>query len=192
MERRRRRGSGGLAWARLATFAVLAVALGAEAALAQSNDDRTRVWLALGLAVGGSQGLETDSGLALQLTAQRGPHQFALRSLFLGDFDSFPSGSDDSVGEFGLTYGRSANTWFGYASVSSGVSLVSVTGLPDDGGGSASIYDDPSRRTLGVPFVAEAGLQSTLIGVGVQIFANLNTLSSFAGVGLALHLGWMP
>lgn len=177
-------------WVMLATSGALMAAAGAETAMAQSSEDRTRVWLAAGPAGGGASSLETDIGLALQLTGQRGPHQMAVRVLFLGDYDS--SGSDDEVGELGLTYGRAVVTWFGYASVSSGIALVSAKGLPDDDGGGGSIYDDPFRRTVGVPFVAEAGLQSPLIGVGVQLFGNLNTLASYAGVGVSLHLGWMP
>lgn len=189
MKGRRRRGFGCGAFTACVVVAALSAATPEEAA-AQTSDDRTRVWLALGPAGGGARDLETDIGLAFQLTGQRGGHQFALRALFLGDYDG--SGSDDEVGEIGLTYGRTAVTWFGYASVSTGVSLVSAQGLPDEDGGGGSIYDDPSRRTVGVPFVAEAALQSTLVGVGVQLFANLNTLSAYAGVGVSLHLGWMP
>ncbi len=180
-------------WKRLTGIALMVGIASAPPACqlsAQEAHRPPRVWLAAGPAGGGAQDLETDIGLSLQLTAQRGPHQLALRTTFLGDYES--SGSNDEVSEFGLTYGRAVVTWFGYASASTGFSLVSVRGLPDDGGGGGSIYDDPYRRTVGVPFVAEAGLQSTFIGVGLQLFANLNTLASYAGLGVSLHLGWMP
>ena len=51
---------------------------------------------------------------------------------------------------------------------------------------------DDSRLTVGVPLTAEAGVQTTFIGLSVQAFANPNAEASWAGVAGRILLGWMP
>jgi hypothetical protein len=49
-----------------------------------------------------------------------------------------------------------------------------------------------TRSTLGIPLTAEAGVQTTFIGLSVQAFANLNAEAPWAGVAGRILLGWMP
>lgn len=98
------------------------------AAMAQSADGPLRVWLALGLAGAGVQGLDAGIGGTAELTGQWREHHASLRMLGLADF---------------------AGT-------------------------------------------AEAGIQTTFIGLSVQAFANLNAEASWAGVAGRVLLGWMP
>jgi len=174
-----------------AALAVAALGLPSGEVSAQSAERPTRVWLGLGLASGAAQDLATDAGATVQLTAQRGAHHVGLRMLFMGDWGSFPDGSDDTIGEIGLVYGRWSASSFGYAAISGGLALVSGQGFPDTGAVGFSPTDDGTRSTVGIPLVVEAGLQSPVIGVGLQLFGNLNSLASYAGAALSLHLGWM-
>jgi len=164
---------------------LLAVALAGIAADAsgQSSKPPVRVWLGLGLATAVVRNLDADAGGTVQVVVQRGAHHAAFRSLSMGDFSSVPDGSDDGVREVGLIYGRAAATSFGYVTAVAGVALVTANGLPQAG---------ESRRTAGLPLVVEAGLRTRVVGLSIQGFGNLNSLSRFAGVAVYLNLGWMP
>lgn len=168
----------------LALIAVLALLM-PTAATAQSAGGPLRVWLALGLAGAGVQGLDAGIGGTAELTGQWREHHASLRMLGLADFAGFPdSSSDDSASEFGLTYGRWSPRSYGYTAMAVGLAMVQVRGVdppPDDTG-----------ITVGIPLTAEAGVQTTFIGLSVQAFANLNAEASWAGVAGRILLGWMP
>lgn len=123
-------------------------------------------------------------GGMLQANVQWGPHHTAARMLFLSDLGSFPDGSDDSVGEFSILYGRRTAGRWGHASLATGLAYVRGEGFP-------GTYDRV-RSGAGVPVVGEVLLHARLVGVGLQLFANLNTVSIYGGAMLSLHLGWMP
>jgi hypothetical protein len=40
--------------------------------------------------------------------------------------------------------------------------------------------------------VAEGALTARVIGIGLQGFTNLNAEAIYGGLGLVLHLGWLP
>lgn len=169
----------GLAWA---VVAFLAVNVHVEA---QAREGPVRVWLALGLASGASTTVDANFGGTVRLVGQKGRHQGTVRFLAMGDFSSFPDGgSDDGVGEFGLLYGRSRTSGLGSVAVSAGLAVVAVTGCR---AGEAA-----TCNTVGIPFVAEASLQSTPIGIGLEAFLNLNPTAVFGGLALTVQLGWMP
>ncbi len=151
---------------------------------AQSEELGTRVWLSLGLGGGAAQELNVDGTLAFQANAQWGRHHVALRALGMGDVGSFPDGSDDSVTEVSLLYGRRRAWSFGYVAAAAGLANVSAKGLP---GTSNEVH-----RTVGLPVVLEAGLQSPVLGLGIQGFGNLNSVATYGGVLILLQLGWMP
>lgn len=168
----------------LALIALVALVV-PSAAMAQTPDGPVRVWLAMGLAGAGAQGVDAGIGGTAQLTGQWREHHASLRMLGLIDLSGFPdSSSDDGVGEFGVTYGRWSPRSFGYTAVAAGLAMVRVQGVappPDD-----------TRTTVGIPLTAEAGVQTTFIGLSVQAFANLNAEASWAGVAGTILLGWMP
>ncbi len=169
---------------RWAVVVLASTGLAAGAVHAQSERPGTRVWLSLGLGGGVAQELDVDGTVSFQATAQWRTHHVVFRALGMGDIGSFPDGSDDSVEEVGVLYGRRRAWSFGYVAASAGLAGVSAKGFP---GASREI-----RRTVGVPLALEAGFQSPVIGLGIQGFANLNSLTSYAGVFLVLQLGWMP
>ena len=129
---------------------------------------------------GGANGLAVDVGGSLQLTGERGPHHVSLRVLAMGDA---VTSSNDAVQDVALLYGRTASTSFGYAAIAGGPAAVEVSGREVTPGG--------ERRTIGLTLTAEAGLQSTVVGIALQAFGNLNSVSSYGGLGATLLLGWM-
>lgn len=163
---------------------LVATSLAAVSLAAQSTQPGPRIWLSLGLGGGAAPELSVDGTLAFQATAQWGGHHVALRALGMGDVGSFPDGSDDSVTEVSLLYGRRRAWSFGYVAAAAGLAGVGARGFP----GTANDL----RRTIGLPVSLEVGLQSPVVGIGVQGFGNLNTVASFGGVLVALQLGWMP
>ena len=112
----------------------------------------------------------------------------AWRSRWLGErlcvIGSFPDGSDDAIAEVGVPYGRRAAWSFGYVAVAGGVAMIGGEGFPGASG--------ERRETVGLPLVADVGLQSKVSGLGIQAFGNLNSVSMFGGVSVFLHIGWMP
>ncbi len=148
-------------------------------AAAMAAQDRTRIWLGLGLAGGGGNDAE-GMGVTGQLVYQKRAHYFAARALYFGDiYDS------DNVGELGVLYGRAALRPWGHASIAGGIAYSSITPCRNSGTGTCS--------TVGVPIVAEASLRfGSVVGIGAQAFVNLNSSSVYRGLGVFLQLGWMP
>jgi len=179
----------GTRWARRrvsfwGVIAAGALALAASETSAQSVDRPVRVWLGLGLGGAAAQGLDADGAVSFQLTAQWGPHHTVLRAVAMADVGSFPDGSDDSIEELGVLYGRRAAWSFGYVAIAGGVARVIGNGFSGAAG--------KSRETIGLPVIAEVGLQSTVLGLGIQAFGNLNSVSVYGGVSLFVEIGWMP
>ncbi len=150
----------------------------------QGMEERTRAWLGVGLAQGVSSEVEGGLGAVVQLAYQKGPHHFAARALGLADFHGFPDSGGGGLGELGLVYGRRRTASFGYAALSAGAAFVTLDHCP--GRGSATC------NTVGFPLTAEAALQGGLIGLGLQLYANVNPRSPYGGLTLSLLMGWMP
>jgi hypothetical protein len=104
--------------------------------------------------------------------------------MVMGDIGSFPDGSDDSITEVGVLYGRRAVWSFGYVAIAGGMAMVTAKGFSGAAG--------ERRETIGLPVIAEAGLQSKVLGLGIQAFGNVNPVSMYGGVSLFLEIGWMP
>jgi hypothetical protein len=142
-----------------------------------AGQDRPRMWLGAGL---GSGARADGGGVAVmgELVYQVRPHHFALRGILVAD----PLGEDaDAFGELGLLYGRTALRKWGHASIAAGLAITGTT--PCSG----------RCSTLGLPVVAEISARlGSVVGVGLQGFANLNSLGSYFGFALFLQLGWMP
>jgi hypothetical protein len=154
--------------------------LSARPAVAQ---DRSRIWLGLGL--GGAATTSEASGMALmgEVVYQTGPHHFAIRAMGAAD----PLGEDaDEFGEIGALYGRAAKREWGHATVAAGLAVTGFGSCPDSASGGGC-------HTLGVPVVAEAALRlGSVAGIGAQGFANLNSKSVYGGLVFFLQLGFMP
>lgn len=101
--------------------------------------------------------------------------------LTVSDFSSFPDGGDGELAEVSLLYGRTAVRSFGHASISTGLSVL--------GEGPNSVSLD---YTVGLPLIAEVGLESSVIELGLHAYGILNTTAPLFGVALFVQLGWMP
>jgi hypothetical protein len=143
--------------------------------------DRSRIWLGVGL--GGAATTSEASGMALmgEVVYQTGPHHFAIRAMGAAD----PFGEDaDEFGEIGVLYGRGAKRDWGHATIAAGLALTGFGSCSGTGRGC---------HTIGVPVAAEAALRfAYVIGVGAQGFANLNSKSIYGGLVFFLQLGFMP
>ena len=91
---------------------------------------------------------------------------------------------DDAVGDLGVLYGRTASArGIGHLAAAAGVAYTLVEGCGDPDG----------CVTFGVPVAVELALTPLeFIGVGAQLFGNVNRESLFGGAAIFLQLGWMP
>jgi hypothetical protein len=106
-------------------------------------------------------------------------HRFALRGSIVAEV------LGDGVGDFGLLYGRAWTGERSEKSLSAGVALV----YGDDCYG---IFGGPcdASKTVGLPLSATMSFRpSRFLGLGLEAFANLNSLASFVGVSGMLELG---
>ena len=142
------------------------------------GQDRSRIWLGLG--IGGAASTSESEGMALlgEVVYQSGPHHFAIRGLGVID----PLGEDaDEFGELGVLYGRAAKRTWGHAAIAAGLALTGFGACPGTGGGC---------HTIGVPVAAEAALRfAPVVGLGAQVFANVNSKSVYGGLAFFLQLG---
>ena len=132
--------------------------------------------------MGGAANTSESSGMAVmgEVVYQTGSHHFAIRAM--GAADPFGEGADE-FGEIGVLYGRAAKRRWGHAAVAAGLAITGFGACPGRAiaGGC---------HTLGVPLVAEAALRlASVVGVGAQGFANLNSKSVYGGLALFLQLG---
>jgi len=148
------------------------------------TEPAARVWLGLGIATAGVRNVDANAGWSAELGIERAPVHYAIRMTWLADLGHLPELGSDRVREVGALYGRVTTTSWGHASVAAGLSVVTVDGC--DG-----TYEK-SCTTIGVPLVAEARLESQVIGLALQAFGDINPKATFGGLGLSLRLGWMP
>jgi hypothetical protein len=159
--------------------ALLLVLLGIIAVPAGAQKP-ARLWLGVGLGTAGGIDFDGVVGMA-ELALQKRAHHLAVRGLLLTE-----PGGGTYVGEIGALYGRMALRQWGHAGIAAGLAYTDVQPCPNNG-------NAPGCHTVGLPIVAEAAARlGKVIGVGVQAFANLNSLGSYAGGLLFLQLGWIP
>lgn len=163
-------------------LALVAVGVAALPVAGQDRDPQTRVWFGLGLGPLAARGLKVNTGLSFEFAVERAPHRFEARGLALIDVNS--DLGIDNVEEIGVLYGRMAATSWGHAAVGAGLASVRSNPCVEGGGRGCT--------TVGIPLVAEAGLEANVIGLSLQAFGDLNPKHVFGGVIISLHLGWMP
>jgi hypothetical protein len=147
-----------------------------------AGQDRPRIWLGVGLGGAGGSNAAGGGALMAEVVYQTRAHHFGIRALGAAD----PFGySGDEVGEVGVLYGRSAKRNWGHAAISTGLAWTGFGSCRGSGGGGCS--------TVGVPVVAEVATRLfSIMGLGAQVFANLNSKSVYRGAVLFLQLGWLP
>lgn len=172
---RRLYGSLVLVWGLLGVFP--------ERVAAQDLERPVRIWASAGLGGAYVRDIDVDGAVGLHLVGQWHEHSVTIRGLFLGDL-GITDGSGRSAQEASILYGRRVTTSFGYAGLSAGVGGVSAEGF----GGEFT----ETRSTIGLPVLAEAALQTTPVGLGLQLFGNLNSVAPFGGMLVMFYFGWMP
>lgn len=144
--------------------------------VAVSKDPNSyRIWVNAGLGVG----TDDISGFVIA-SYQKGNNLLSIRGALSGDMIS-----GDEFWDIGVLYGRATSQQRYHASISAGLAIV---GGKRDYGWSSSGNDVP--LTVGLPLKAQLNwLPTSVLGIGLQGFANINPEQSFAGLALSLQLG---
>lgn len=118
----------------------------------------------------------------MSLSYRRGSSLFSVRGVANAEFELNlwgNSGNPESVWDIGALYGRIAKASWGLASISGGVGIVGV-----------SAQQENSSLHLGIPMEGQLFWTPTsMLGIGIYGFANLNSEKSFAGVLFCLQIG---
>jgi hypothetical protein len=153
-------------------LAALLIAGGSDLS-AQAVSSAPRISLSAG--VGAALIGPTAGALVGDVAYQRRSHLFMLHSsLVMGGYELSHVGL-----ELGLLYGRaSTRATEGQLAAAIGLAAVQV-----------DIAGENLRNVIGVPIVAEASLNGSVVGVGIRGFANLNAARSYGGLTLMLRVG---
>ena len=96
------------------------------------------------------------------------------------EVDPYDSGGHPT-GEIGLLYGRSLVGRHGHATISAGLAVTDTD------------MDSEHGMTIGVPLVGEVAVHVfPFLGLGGQLFGNLNQYENYSGAILFLQFGYMP
>jgi len=140
---------------------------------AQDGRDGTDIWLgmALGFAAD-TDGQLSDAGLgALQLSVVTAHWAFGIRASVALEVSS----GGDEVSDVGLFFGRNWRNEWGHAMLPTGLAATSF---------------GPGENTVGIPLLAEVGLDLfSILGGGLQAFANMNSENPFFGAALFVSIG---
>lgn len=134
----------------------------------------------------GAGGVDGDEGMALagRLAWARGHHHLLLRASGVVDL---ASESADPAGDLGILYGRAVAGRWGHLLAAAGVARTSGVRCRPPAG---DCRDGP---VVGFPVLGEVSFAPVgFVGLGLQVFGNLNGHASFGGLVLALRLGVVP
>lgn len=148
----------------------------------QASGDQGRAWVSVGLGGGSFSGAE-DPGIALlaSLVLRESRHRIAVRGSIVAEV------LGDGVLDLGVLYGRAWTGARSERSLSAGIAIVRGEDCHGLFGGPC----DPSNA-VGLPLSATMSFRpSRLLGLGLEAFANLNTLASFVGLGGMIELGML-
>lgn len=102
---------------------------------------------------------------------------------------------DNSISCFGITYGKAFQRKELFAGISAGIGLVTSQErgifISSEGGWfGISNYEKIRRHSIGFPISAKIlGVPSRVYGIGIEVYANLNRISSFYGINLCHQFG---
>ena len=153
---------------------------------ASSNTEEHHYWLNVGGGFGWVHGGlgEDPAGVSggISLSYQKGSSLFSIRGVgneeFKLDLWGY-SGPPERVWDIGVLYGRITKASYGLASISGGVSIVG-----------ASEYEGITCYRIGFPVEGQLfWTPSSMVGIGIYGFANLNSEKSFIGALLCLQIG---
>ncbi len=170
----------------------------AQDSLKTDNDKYYRVsW---GAGIGSGFPLqENDMGFggALEFAVQQKNSAYAVGGRIVSEFVLFDNSNvTNSIWSVDLTYGRAWKTKFFYGSISTGVGLVTTEEegkLLDYSGGwffGQYTYERVIHHTVGLPISGKfVWVPTRFYGVGIELFANINSRSTFYGVNTFHQIG---
>ena len=151
-------------------------------------DAPTVVFTSLGSGFG-TQGL----GGVASLNVGRGPLVYVLRASTTTEFEIFGPSPDQSDTDYSVLVGKRSGHGRTFSSIAAGIGLVRSVRrgalLAPPGWFFGGAYERLDRVTVGLPLDFKATANLPGIGIGVNVFANLNTRASFVGVALTVQLG---
>jgi len=173
-----------------AGFVALVLLIGASSGWAgTSKPDAADVAFASAGIGFGSQGV----GGALSLNFSRGDLVFVLRMSTTEEFDIFGPSPALSDTDYAVLAGKRFGRGRRLDSLAAGVALVRsvrrgvLVERPGWFGGGR--YEKLDSLTVGLPIDVKTTLNFKVVGVGLNMFGNLNPKGSFAGLALTLQLG---
>ena len=176
----------------ISTISILIILLCNSGATAQDSvkAGKNIFYVTVGGGIGSGYPLQEKNGIScmLELGIQKDMAIFALGVRGVGEL-SFLSNINNSMRSLEITYGRVYKSRRLFSSISAGLGLA--TELAKGKIQSSSLffnrYEKISYRTIGFPISAKAfWLPSTHIGLGAEVFANLNRLNTFYGVNFSI------
>jgi hypothetical protein len=171
---------------RLAALPLLLASLFAHPVVAAGQEDPEPTRFSLRLGVGfGAGGDIGGINVVREAALTRRPHRVAFRATALTPI-LVPISEREFTG-YALTYGRAVHRERLHASFGVGVSRLEACA-----GRWPSQVRDHCDGTWGIPLVADGGIHVWAVGVGIEVFANLNRLDSYGGLNAYLSFGWPP
>lgn len=136
---------------------------------------RPALWAQVGLGVSSA-----NLGGLVAASVASGPHLLSARASFVAEH---LDGGEDEAFDVALLYGRQLRRQGAFRpSAAAGLAYVKCEGC-DDG---------RNASTVGLALSVEAALWPTSVaGIGLHGFGNVNSVASFAGIAVTLHLGWL-
>ena len=163
----------------LCCITVFAQVAPASRSSAQQVPELRGSWISAGIGGGifaGTEGL----GFQLQAAHQRNQHLFSIRGSLVAEV------LGDAVYDLGVLYGRAWVKDRTFLSLGSGVGLAVTAECP----GIFSGGDCREKKTLGLPVSVEfSGRPTHFLGIGLQLFANVNPVQSFFGGLVGVQVG---
>jgi len=155
------------------------------------------IWINCGIGLSSFRsGDEFGPAMNFEISYEKNNALFSCRFVHNTEFVLFTSPAE-TVWDFGLLYGKIKKYAYGSASMSCGISLIGGVRrgdyLSSSGSGWFSLGSNHDKRNfynIGIPVEAQLFWTPTSVfGVGVSAFANLNLDKPFYGTTLLLQLG---
>lgn len=156
--------------------------------------------LTLGAGLGSGYPLQEDDfgiGGTVEFALQKQRNVYSLGIRGIQEFQIFDySNVSNSVSSLDLCYGKSFGKRSFFASVSAGIGLVTFVQqgkLISTSGGwfsSYSNYEKNTAHTIGVPISVKLfWVPLSFTGVGLELFANINSKNTFYGINFSRQFG---
>jgi len=147
----------------------------------------------VGFASGGVGFGSQSLGAVASLNFSRGRLVYVLRASTTSEFNLFGPSPDHSDTDYAAMIGKWSGGPRSYLSVATGLSVVhsvrrgAMIEAPYWFSGGS--YEKLDRVTVGLPVDFKASFNVGPVGLGVNMFANLNPKGSFAGLAVTMQLG---